>query len=288
VERLTRGRLSGIAFAAVLAAAAIGVGNASVGPAEQTGIFALQGGRPKIVSKFWAEHDSGLSATLKVRQFQLNGKTPILDYYVDMERLMHLVVVRDDFETFAHLHPAYDVTTGTFSQRFTKEPNHRYYVYADTTPRSIGQQVFRFTMESDGPVARARPSLDASAPAALAGPYTVTLSQTTLPAKVRNVVEITISQNGQPAKGLGTYLGAAAHVVFVSTSTLAYVHLHPTVPGKTSTSSNQMDMMGISSEAGPVLQMKVPALPVGSYKLWIQFRGANDRVYTAPFTMLAR
>ena len=287
MESGTLRRLSAaIAMLSVLAMG--GSARASVGPAEQTGVFALQGGRPKIVSKFWAEHGSGLSATLKIRQFQLNGTTPILDYSVEMERTIHLIVVRDDFATFAHLHPAFDVTNGTFSQAFTKEPNHRYYVYADTTPRSIGQQVFRFTMESDGPVARPRPSLDASVPAAQAGPYTVTLSQTTLRANAPDLVKITISQNGAPAKGLGTYLGAAAHVVLINTANLAYVHLHPKVPGKEDMDTNEMGAMDMRAEAGPLLQMKVPALRLGSYKLWIQFRGATDTVYTVPFTLVAR
>ena len=287
MESRTRRRLSATA-AAIVAIAAVGAARASVGPAEQTGVFALAGGRAKIVSKFWAEHGSGLSATLKVRQFALNGSTPILDYSVELERTMHMIVVRDDFATFAHFHPAFDVTTGTFSQAFTKEPNHRYFVYADTEPRSIGQQVFRFTIESDGPAASPRPSLEASAPSAAAGPYTLTLSQTTLSANTPNLVKITISQNGKPARGLGTYLGAAAHAVFISTSNLAYVHLHPKVAGKANMDSDEMDMTDMGSQAGPLLQMKIPALPLGTYKLWIQFRGANDRVYTVPFTLVAR
>ncbi|HYL26524.1 MAG TPA: hypothetical protein VEW74_01750 [Candidatus Nitrosotalea sp.] len=287
MESRTRRRLSGLA-AAIVAIVAVGAARASVGTAEQTGVFALADGRAKIVSKFWAVPGSGLSATLKVRQFAPNGTRPILDYSIEQERTMHMIVVRDDFATFAHLHPAFDVTTGTFSQAFTKEANHRYYVYADTKPRSVGQQVFRFTIESDGPAASPRPGLEASAPAATAGPYTVTLSQTTLTANAPNMVKLTISQNGKPAKGLGTYLGAAAHAVFISTANLTYVHVHPKVAGKQSMDSDMMDMEDMGSEAGPLLQMKVPALPLGSYKLWLQFRGANDRVYTVPFTLVAR
>ena len=100
-----------------------------------------------------------LSATLKVQQFAMGSTAPILDYDVEMQRTMHMVVVRDDFATFKHLHPAFNTGTGTFSQAFTKEPNHRYYVYADTTPHGLSQQVFRFTMESDGSVAAANVSL---------------------------------------------------------------------------------------------------------------------------------
>jgi hypothetical protein len=287
VESHTRRRLKDALIACVLAAACgAHVAYASAGPPEQSGVFALLGGTPKIVSKFWADHAAGLTATLKIRQFQLDGTAPILAYDVDMERLIHVIVVRDDFATFAHLHPAFDTTSGTFSQRFTKAPNHRYYVYADSNPRGIGQQVFRFTMESDGAVANSQPSVTASAPAAQAGPYTVTVVQTTVPANMAHNLKVAISEGGRPAHGLGTYLGAAAHAVFINTSTLAYVHLHPTVVGAASTMTSMA--MGMGTPAGPLMQMRLPPLPGGTYKLWLQFRGANGVVYTAAFTLLAR
>jgi hypothetical protein len=113
----------------------------------------------------------------------------------------------------------------------------------------------------------------------------VTLAATTLPANQPKALNLTISQNGRPAHDLGTYLGGAAHVVFINTSTLAYVHIHPVVRAAESMSASMMNM---KAEAGPFLQMMLPALPAGTYKLWIQFRGANDQVYTAPFTIRAR
>ena len=287
MESAARRRLSATFLAAALGAiCGLGVVRGSVGPVEQSGVFALLGGTPKIVSTFWAEHATGLTATLTIRQFALDGKTPILDYDVDMQKLMHLIVVRDDFATFAHLHPEFDTTSGTFSQPFTKAPNHRYYVYADTAPRAIGQQVFRFTIQSDGPLATLPAIGSASEPSATAGPYAVRLSRTALPANRPEILKITIREKGVPAHDLGTYLGAAAHAVFINTSTLSYVHLHPTVRGPANTDSNMdMDMNG---PAGPFMQMAMPALPSGTYKLWIQFSGANGNVYTAPFTILAR
>ncbi len=277
MEGSTRRRLSGIivacAFAATCAAAV-----AKSHRIEQTGTFALLSGAPQIVSKFWTSHANGLNATLKIKQFQLDGTTPILDYTVDMQRIMHLVVVRDDFATFAHLHPAFDVTSGTFRQPFTRDSGHEYYVYADTTPKGLGQQVFRFTLQSSGPLASTTPSLTVSPPTAAAGPYTVTLGQTSFSANQPLKVSITVTKGGKPASDLGTFLGAAAHAVFINTSTLAYVHVHPMVKGS-------MSSMAL---AGPHMMMMLPALPAGTYKLWIQFRGGNDVIYTAPFTVVAQ
>jgi hypothetical protein len=120
MESHTRRRVSGMLVAAGVAAMLLsGVATAKTGRVEQTGVFALLGGTPKILAKFWADHPSGLSATLKVRQFMLDGK-PILDYDVDMEHIMHLIVVRDDFATFSHLHADFDTTTGPFGSNSPK------------------------------------------------------------------------------------------------------------------------------------------------------------------------
>ncbi len=286
MESRTRGRLSGLLVAGLLMVSLpFGIATAKSAGLEQAGVFALLGGTPQIDSKLWTDRQNGLSATLKVRQFRRDGR-PILDYEVDMQRLMHMVVIRDDFETFAHLHPSFDATSGTFWQPFTKEPHHRYYVYADTTPKGYEQQVFRFTLESSGAVAGAPPASGNVVSSVATGAYTVTLATATLASSRPQRVNLTILKNGKPADDLGTYLGAAAHCVFVNTHSLAYVHVHPAVRGAgmemNMNSDAKMEMSG--GPAGPLLEMSVPALPAGPYKLWIQFRG-GDRVYTAPFTI---
>lgn len=276
--------LSMIACAALLGAGATWA-RASVGPDEQTGTFALLGGTPKIVSKFWAVMGQGLRSTLKIQQFPIGSTAPILHYDVDMEKTMHVVVIRDDFATFAHLHPAFNTGTGTFSEDFTKEPNHRYYLYADSTPHGIGHQVFRFTMESDGPLANDKPSLTPSARSQAAGPYAVELQKTTLHADTPEELEIDILKDGHPAGDLGSYLGAASHVVFINVATLQYVHVHPTAGNETG--ANGMVHMNMSG-TGPRQHMELPALPAGTYKMWLQFRGGQYKLYTVPFTLRVR
>lgn len=288
MESRTRRGLSGIVAlcALVLAGGWFAAARASVGPIEQPGVFALLGGTPKIVSKFWAEHGAGLSATLKIRQFAMDGTTPILNYDVDMQRTIHLVVVSDDFSVFSHTHPDFNTTTGTFSQAFTKQPNHRYYVYADTVPHGVGQQVFRFTMESDGAAAKPNFSKTASALIVSAGPYAVSLNETTVAVDQPTPLNLTIVKGNGPAQDLGAYLGAAAHVIMVNTSSLAYVHVHAH-PRNTS-GKGQMGEMPMNGPVSPNLSVDLPALPAGVYKAWVQFRGANYKIYTAPFTILAQ
>lgn len=293
MEGFTRRVMSGITIATGCAVlVAVGTSSfarASVGPAEQTGTFALLGGTPQIVSRFWAEMGPGLTSTLKIQQFPIGSSKAILAYDVEMQRTMHMVVIRDDFATFAHLHPAFNTTTGTFDQSFTKEPNHRYYLYADTTPHGLSQQVFRFTMESDGALAQTKPSLTASALRATAGPYTVKLEKTTLAANLPQSLDVTILKGGHPAGDLGTYLGAASHAVFINATTLQYAHVHPEVlNGNHADTNGAMNMNMDMTGTGPLQRMHLPALPPGTYKLWLQFRGGEYKLYTVPFTIVAR
>lgn len=280
MESLARRRLSGILIATSFAiAAAFAVARAAVGT------FALLDSAPKIVSQFSATYAPGNVVTLTIRQFLEDGTTPILKYDVDMQKLMHLIVVRDDFATFAHVHPTFDPATGTFSQTLTPEAKHRYYVYADTTPHGIGQQVFRFAVGP--PFLASHASYGPSAKSVAVGPYAVSLARTTLPADQAQSLDVTVLKDGKPAPDLGTYLGAAAHAVFINVFTLEYVHVHPAVRGAAmGMGANQT--MDMTARAGPDMQMSVPALPSGVYKLWIEFRGAGGTVYTAPFTILAR
>lgn len=288
MESRTKRRLSGLLVTALVVALTGDLASAKPARVEQTGVFALLGGTPRIVSKFWVSHPNGRSGTLNVRQFHLDGQSPILEYEVDMKHLMHLVIVRDDFATFAHVHPEYDTQTGTFWQGFTAEPNHRYYIFADTMPRGVGQQVFRFTLDDDSSGSFARVAFTPSLREAPAGPYVVRLSNTTLPANRARNLNITVLKGGEPAADLVPYLGAAAHVVFINTSTLSYVHVHPMLRGDKSEAGSAMNMpMGPSGKAGPLMQTTLPPLPAGYYKVWIQIMG-GDTVYTAPFTILVR
>jgi hypothetical protein len=290
VERRSLSRLV-LGAAGAIALASIVVGVRAAAGAEQLGIFALLGSSAKVVSTARSQ-PAGATATLLIRQFQPDGKTPILAYDVDMQKPIHLIVVRDDLGEFMHLHPTLERATGTFRQSFSREPGRRYYAYADTTPHGIGQQVFRFTIAPDGTTPQRQPSpqrlfATPSPPSVSAGPYAVALARTTLRANAAQPLDLTVLKGGRPASDLVPYLGAAAHAVFIETSTLAYVHIHPTLRGASAGAMGAMNM-DANAQAGPRMTMQVPALPAGSYKLWLQFGGAGGAVYTAPFTILVR
>ena len=276
MESLTR---AGVALIAALAAG---------GPID--GTYALLGGTQQASAQLTVR-PAGAQSHLAI--VESNGQTHrrITAYGVEMTKTMHLIVISDDFSRFMHVHPALDARTGEFAITMTLDAARRYYAYADTTPKGLGQQVFRFSIGSNAPNDRPSPAMTPSPPSAHAGPYTVAFGTTQLRANAAASVPVTITKGGKPASDLHQYLGAAAHAVFIETTTLAYVHVHPTVAGE----SMDMDMPGMdmstmesgAGKAGPKMSMHVPGLPAGTYKLWLQFRGGST-LYTVPVTMAAR
>lgn len=250
--------------------------------APVTGSFALLGGTPKVTAQMTVRESAGKTA-LDVYQLESVSKTPVVKYDSEMTKLMHMIVVSDDFSTFMHVHPAFNAKTGHFTIALPLDPTREYIVYADTDPAGDGQQVFRFLLPAqrsapvtvpagqptNKPIAATTPSPETMP----AGPYTVRM-RTTFPADAMQMLPLTIQRNGKPATDLQPYLGAAAHAVFINTSDLSYVHVHPMVRGK----------MGV---AGPKMTVHVPALPVGTYRLWLQFAGGS-KLYTVPFTIAVR
>lgn len=278
--------MEGLTRAAAGVVLAVVAGSATV----VTGTYALLGGSQHAYAKAIV-HRTNNTVSLDITESAKNGGTPIRSYGVDMTKLMHMVVIRDDFGQFMHVHPTFNRKTGVFHQTIELDAAHNYTVYADTQPKGMTQQVFRFAIGSAAPP----PSETAAAPSTpspstvAAGPYSVALSKTTLHANAMNMLPVEITKAGKPATDLSPYLGAAGHAVFINVRTLAYIHVHPMIKGA---KDNDMASMPMNDDegmgkAGPHLMMHVPPLPAGTYKLWLQFRGGGT-LYTAPFTLVAR
>jgi hypothetical protein len=287
--------LSGILVGcALIGACAFGAARASVEP-FQKGVFALLGGKQQTVAHFWAV-GSGHAPTLKVQQFQMDGTTPILNYRIDMGTTAHMFLIRDDFATFQHHNADFNTGTGAFSHTFTKEANHKYYLYTDSGPYQMHRQVFRFTIESEGPVAASNPSTSASATTESAGDgYTVVMAKTTLDANKPFVMDVTVDRGGKAAQDLSPFFGSAAHMVMIDSSSLEYVSLHPVLKGEkldtslSYTVEQELQRLQTNSKTGPNMQVAIPPLPAGTYKAWYEFiGGVSQHHYVAPFTFVVQ
>lgn len=238
--------------------------------------------------------------------FRASGR-PVRDFDIEMTKRMHLIVVDRGLQSFAHLHPAL-AANGHFYFTLHVARAGRYLVYADVVPHGIAQQVFRFPIDfGRSAVARTKPS-NAIAPAsgavARSGPYTVALDRLTVGAGRETHVGVTISnaRDGRLATDLRPYLGGAAHAVLIDTRTLDYLHVHPVAATQAGSADDAMtsDTGGMGAMPGmtaapladdahvaPKLALHLVAPQPGTYKLWLQFRGA-DGLHVAPFTLVAR
>jgi len=197
-------------------------------PRPYGGTFALQTATASARAHLLATAAAGdpLEVALDIWLTPRTSDAPLTAYDVDMTKLLHTIIVSDDFATFLHVHPVLG-RDGHFriEQRFPKRG--LYHIYADGVPHGLGQQVFRF----DLPVAAGGPAperkLDATGAVVNAGPYTVSLDRTTLDTNGLTMLTVHVREGGKPAANLHPYLGALAHAVFLDASDLTYVHVHP-------------------------------------------------------------
>ena len=268
------------ALIAVALTAALLSAQAAAATLSQRGQWALQSGTPQITSRMTVA-TSAAATRLDIVQTMPGSAAPIGHYTIEQTKVMHLILVRDDFRQFNHLHP--ELRGGHFTIPVALAAGHRYYIYADSKPAGLPQQVFRFIAGAGVQPRTQQTPLSASNPVAPVGPYVVRLSATRVPAHRPATLYATITRDGKLAADIHPYLGAAAHIVLVNTSTLTYAHVHP----GGSHADMDMPMSAPPDPVDPKIAMRLP--PLGrhaAYKLWLQFQGAGT-VSVAPFTIVA-
>jgi hypothetical protein len=260
----------------------------------QRGVWALAGGKPQVRALLRVQSSGEARNRLDIAQYERYATQPIRSYDVDQTKLLHLILVRDDFSSFQHVHPA--LAKGHFTIDVALDAGHRYYVFSDSKPSNHPQQVFRYTLQSGEPPHHVDTTVWAHATQTLAGPYHVSVSTVHLRAGRNANVKVNVTKNGRVATDLHPYLGAAAHAVFINTASLSYVHVHPMTAGQFEQMEDTSGMHGMSMEHTGLapnekvtgrMYLMVPALKPGLYKLWLQFQGGSQ-LYVAPFTIAAQ
>lgn len=265
-----------LAFVALWAVGGLPAEAASPQVTQTTGAFASSEGRPQVESHLTVRRAAG-AALLDFSQSAVTDGKLVTRYDVEQTKLMHLIVVRDDFKGFMHVHPV--LKDGHFSIAVPLAASHRYYAYADTTPTGLSKQVFRFAI---GRTAAAVAAFSAQSVATVDG-YQTRLSTAELAAGRATTIDATITRSGNVVTGLRPYLGAAGHAVLVNLRSLEYIHVHPTV----GTGEHPMDAMETSVPPSFDGRMKLmlPALNAGTYRLWLQFQAPSGLIVT-PLTLI--
>jgi hypothetical protein len=285
--------------AALLGAAGLLWAAVASGSEPLHGVFALQGGTPKTDAYLVNAQagSDGLTHKFDLWLTPSGSSAPIRSYDVDMTKMLHAVIISDDFRVFIHAHPQLE-PSGHFLSTQTLPRFGGYHLYADGEPAGFGQQVFRFDFSAGPPMPNdphARDLTETSTTSETDGGYTVKLSSLALKAGGESMLDVHIQKDGKPATDLHPYLGSLAHAVFIDVNDLTYVHVHPMPFGSTDDSMSSMKgMHGMSaaemhdddSASAPNMTLHVNVKEAGTYKLWLQFAGGKD-LHVASFVLTA-
>lgn len=208
------------------------------------------------------------SATKLVLQIQDDDGTPIKAFDVLHEKLVHLIVVREGLDEFAHVHPDVDAS-GMITIEFAFPKSGKYRLFADHQPqgKSPGLAVGELVVPGDDePAAALVPNASNE----------VTVGEikahvTITPGEKETTVRFHfVDADGKPVSDLQPYLGAMGHLVIISANGGDYVHAHPLSEAKTA--------------ADGAVEFAAHFPKPGIYKAWGQFQRGGS-VFTVPFVL---
>jgi hypothetical protein len=136
------------------------------------------------------------------------------------------------------------------------------------------------------------PHVNAAEPqTATAGPYVITLNQSSTDVKSTGALTITVRKAGKLATDLRPYGGSSGLADFTNKQTRAvfYTTVNPRYTSvSTQTPASASASASPSTTVGGELEISPPAMPSGIYALSIQLQSADGQIYTASFTLDVR
>jgi len=204
----------------------------------------------------------GAEVSLTLRVFNPGSGQPVKYFDIVHEKLMHLFVVSENLEFFAHTHPL-PQADGSFRVQLRLPFGGMYRLLADYFPSGAAPQLSVKTLfvsghSKPGKLAPARgPSKSENLAASLR------LDPEQPIAGLETKMFFTL----EPAVGLELYLGSWAHMLVASEDLIDLLHLHP-----------------IFADGGPSVQFNLIFPRPCVYRLWTQFQRkgvVNTMAFTA-------
>ena len=182
---------------------------------------------------------------------------------------VHLIVIRQGLDEFAHLHPDIDAS-GNMTISHTFRLGGEYMLFADYKPAGKEAAVARGSLKVGGaspPAPKLTPNVPGTIePDGLGARIDL---KDVRPGESGTVTFHVIDDRQEPVENLQPYLGAMGHLVIVSADGRQYVHAHP---------------LNESAAPGGVVEFMAHFPVAGVYKGWGQFQ-RSDTVYTVPFVV---
>jgi hypothetical protein len=205
---------------------------------------------------------AGEPATIRLMIHDSAGAV-VKDFETLHEQKIHLIIVRDGLDQFAHIHPQVDAD-GNISTVFTFPTGGTYRLYANHKSTKEGQSTAIGGLKVSGDTPPAA-ELSPNEPGRITGDglnADVSVENAKMSGTARIVFSLTDSSDA-PVVDLQPYMGAMGHLDIISADGKQYVHAHPAE---------------VSTTDGDV-EFEVHNVMPGVYKVWGQFqRGGNVRI----------
>lgn len=258
--------------------------------------FAIEAVSSKVIASLKTVPDSpkaGEDTALILSLTDLNGE-PVKGLVVTHERLVHVMVISEDFASFAHIHPD---DFGAITEEMIKEAHFTlHYVF----PKSGRYLIAVDTALGNSPISKLAYLNVGGSPTPgeikkdlsrgkQFGDYTVSL--TSRPEKIRageeTVFTYMIKKGGMPVTDLEPYLGAPMHLAVVSAGLGNFIHTHGELPGgEHHDHADILHMKPPPPNFGPVINAEVVFPEKGLYMVYGEVRH-NGKVLLLDFMVEA-
>ena len=237
-------------------------------------------------STFPKEINQMQAATLEFAFKNTEGKPLKLE--VEHEKLVHVIVINDDFTIFSHIHPEDSKLTtnemkdkGLFAINYTFAKSGRYIVGINFAANSK-DYTKKFYVDAAG-IKKENSKKDLSAKK-IFGNYSVNLSYSKITAGKPVALKYYFEKDNKPLEDMEPYLGAAMHVVIVKDDLTDFMHTHAMVGMggmmDMNTSMNMNMDMKVPSKFGPNLEVDAEFPEKGLYHIFAEFRHNGKVVLT--------
>jgi hypothetical protein len=221
--------------------------------------------------------EAGRKTMLTITVKEKSG-TPVREFELVHDKLMHLIIVGQDLSYFAHVHPTLAGTNGNFTINHIFPESGTYKLWADFKPKGGKQTLVTFIAYLEGLPTRSPKMLEYDGlyiKEASDKNYQISLKlpQEKILAKMDTDIVFSISDaSGNPIIDLEPLMGAGGHSVIISSDIQEFLHVHPT------------DEVEPNWKGGPNISFRTSFPKPGLYKTWGQFQH-KGKIIMADFVL---
>jgi P-type Cu+ transporter len=226
----------------------------------------------------------GVTSRATIHVTDIGTGSPIADVTRSHEAWMHVIVTRDDLDSFAHLHPEPTGRPGEYEVDIAFPTVGRYLVHVELRRDGRMNDVLDRFEVVVGDVTRDPVPLVAGPRQELTRRVAVELDgDAVVGGESRFTFRFTDRATGQPLTGLRPYYSAAGHIIVMSEDTTTFAHGHAEAEDERGRAVFALP----GQTFGPELDFHFRFRDPGRYRLWGQFRLPDGGVITVPFTVEA-